>query len=317
MFQLSMLGSAVQGLVSPQGAARNDSTATLLNLLEAVEDPAVGAGGELQAMLLQLSPPLLQQLDELVTGGMNLPQAARSLLDKVAAERPEQPFLAVLRDRFSQATGDAVSSVPQGEGRGAAAGVPVPVVPSVMSGLERLDSPMQILQALTPLQAGNGASPSSPLPAQLASSLLDMVVPQAVAGKGWDRAIADRVMWMVQGDQQFAKLKLNPPNLGPLEVRVSVQNDQTSVSFITHHAAVKEALEAALPRLREMFDQQSLNLVRADVNDSGAQQGGRAGDPRAQGGFAGAPLDEMPDPETGAGAQSMTPVANGLVDLFV
>jgi flagellar hook-length control protein FliK len=164
-------------------------------------------------------------------------------------------------------------------------------------------------------------APTFQMPPQLASNLLDMGVPQQVGSKAWTEAVAQRVMWMVQGDQQFARLKLNPPNLGPLEVRVSVNQDQTNVAFLAQHAPVREALEAALPRLREMFDQSSLQLVRADVSDPGAQQRGNSNGsaaehaPRQGAGPGADPVAQSGD--VGFSSDERQAVgSSGLVDLF-
>jgi len=141
-------------------------------------------------------------------------------------------------------------------------------------------------------------------------------VPQAVGGRAWEGAIADRVMWMVQGEQQMAKLKLNPPNLGPLEVRVSVNQDQASVAFVSQHAAVREALETAMPRLRELFDQQSLELVQADVSDPGAQQRESAGDSTHGPGPRDPWSGDTPADEDAAVTLAQPRSGNGLIDLF-
>ncbi|MBI5462681.1 MAG: flagellar hook-length control protein FliK [Gammaproteobacteria bacterium] len=83
---------------------------------------------------------------------------------------------------------------------------------------------------------------------------------------GWDQALGERMMWVVNNKFQGVELKLNPAHLGPIEVRVQMHNDQAQVSFVAQHAPVREALEAALPRLREMFGANGFNL--GDVNVS-------------------------------------------------
>ncbi|MEW8508000.1 MAG: flagellar hook-length control protein FliK [Candidatus Thiodiazotropha sp.] len=90
---------------------------------------------------------------------------------------------------------------------------------------------------------------------------------------GWDRAMGERIQWMVGNNIQQAEIKLNPPNLGPLEIRISVQNDQTSVTFVTTQAPTREALEASIPRLREQFGEINLNLANVDV---GQRQAGES-----------------------------------------
>ena len=62
--------------------------------------------------------------------------------------------------------------------------------------------------------------------------------------------MGNRVMWMVTKNVQHAEIRLNPAELGPLEVRVAVNRDETSILFTSQHMAVRDAVEAALPRLR-------------------------------------------------------------------
>lgn len=109
---------------------------------------------------------------------------------------------------------------------------------------------------------------------------------------GWDQALGDRVLWAANQKLQSAEIKLNPPQLGPIEVRVQMHHDQAQVSFTAQHASVRDALEAAAPRLREMFSANGFNLVDVNVsqhsfaeqqrqaaqgfgNSSGGGQGGR------------------------------------------
>jgi len=95
-----------------------------------------------------------------------------------------------------------------------------------------------------------------------------------VGEKGWDRGLGDRILWMVGRSIQSASLHVTPPRLGPVEIQLSMHQDQASVSFITHNNAVKEALEAAIPRLREMFSDSNLQLVNVDVGqrEAGGQR---------------------------------------------
>ncbi|MBU1191913.1 MAG: flagellar hook-length control protein FliK [Gammaproteobacteria bacterium] len=83
---------------------------------------------------------------------------------------------------------------------------------------------------------------------------------------GWDQALSERVMWAASQKLQSAEIKLNPPHLGPIEVRVQMHQDQAQVSFTAQHAVVREALEASMPRLRDMFNASGFNLL--DVNVS-------------------------------------------------
>lgn len=102
-----------------------------------------------------------------------------------------------------------------------------------------------------------------------------VAVPVPVQHEGWSDALASRVAWQVGQNIQHAEIHLNPPNLGPLDVKISLQHDQASVQFSTHHALVRDALHDAIPRLREMLSQQGLNLADANVSQQSPNQGGQ------------------------------------------
>ena len=135
--------------------------------------------------------------------------------------------------------------------------------------------------------ASNQSSNATPLAAAetrraVEAAPLRLAVSQPVASKGWGEAVADRVTWVTQARQPSAEIQLNPPNLGPVEVRVSMTGDQATVSFFSAHAPVREALQSAMPRLAEAFAASGLSLgdvhVGADSRsgqDQGRQQQGR------------------------------------------
>jgi len=94
----------------------------------------------------------------------------------------------------------------------------------------------------------------------------------ALQTTAWNRVMSGRVVWMAREGVQQAELKLNPASLGPVEVRLNMNNDQTSVTFIANHAATRDALEQALPRLRESFSENGMKLVDAEVTQHSAEQ---------------------------------------------
>jgi flagellar hook-length control protein FliK len=91
---------------------------------------------------------------------------------------------------------------------------------------------------------------------------------------GWDRAVGERVQWMVNQKVQWAELKLNPPHLGQLQVKVRMEGERAHIHFVAPLATVREALELALPRLRDMFAEGELNLGDVTVSHQGADQSG-------------------------------------------
>jgi flagellar hook-length control protein FliK len=77
---------------------------------------------------------------------------------------------------------------------------------------------------------------------------------------------------MVAGKEQSATLTLNPPDMGPMQVVLSVTNDQATVSFTAAQPEVRQALENAMPKLREMMSENGIALGNASVNEGSADQ---------------------------------------------
>lgn len=89
---------------------------------------------------------------------------------------------------------------------------------------------------------------------------------------GFNQELGERVLWMTKNQMPMADIRINPPHLGPIEVRVTVVNDQISVVMSAQHSTTRDALEIALPRLREMFADSGLTLSDANVANQSSQQ---------------------------------------------
>jgi len=147
-------------------------------------------------------------------------------------------------------------------------------------------------------------------------------IPARVGSQAWDNQVSQRIVYMV-GKEQAATLTLNPPDLGPVQIVLNVSNDQASVAFSAEQLEVRQALENALPRLREMMSESGIALGNATV-DAGARQQ-QDGERRTPGG-AGA-NGHLAGSGTGAEAEAaLNEVAprtrtvglgeRGMVDLF-
>ena len=88
-----------------------------------------------------------------------------------------------------------------------------------------------------------------------------------VNSPNWSQAVAQRVLWLASNGVQSAELQLHPRELGPVDIRISVANDQTQVQFSSQYGVVRESLEASMQRLRELFDASGLQLVDVNVSD--------------------------------------------------
>ncbi|MGK8437125.1 flagellar hook-length control protein FliK [Ectopseudomonas hydrolytica] len=97
--------------------------------------------------------------------------------------------------------------------------------------------------------------------------------PVAMHQGGWSEAVVDRVMWLSSQNLKSAEIQLDPAELGRLEVRVNLSQDQAQVTFASPNASVREALEGQMHRLRELFTQQGMSLADANVSDQSLSRG--------------------------------------------
>jgi len=86
-----------------------------------------------------------------------------------------------------------------------------------------------------------------------------------VGSSAWVEELGGHLTLMAQQGNESASLKLTPPDLGPIEVRIAVHDSQASVWFGAAHTETRTALESALPRLRELFASQGMALADAGV----------------------------------------------------
>ncbi|PIY29794.1 MAG: hypothetical protein CO105_08405 [Comamonadaceae bacterium CG_4_9_14_3_um_filter_60_33] len=110
-----------------------------------------------------------------------------------------------------------------------------------------------------------------------------------VGSQGWDKALSQQMLNLGKAGHQITELQLNPPGLGPLKVTLDLNDHQMQLTFVSSHASVRAAVEAAVPQLRATLADSGINLGNASVNaesqpqtQSAFSQGqGRAPDHRA------------------------------------
>lgn len=189
---------------------------------------------------------------------------------------------------------------------------------------ETLTSKTEAESRVAALSSAVGASGDSGQAVNLSLSQADVAEqPQLLDLKRVDRPLvsaevsrqlSERIQLMAQGDIKHATIRLDPPELGALDIKVTVHNDQTQVQIISANPQVREALESQSIRLREILEQQGLNLSNLDVRDqSSSNSNADSGSSNGRGG--GADEDGGVDQESPVAATSGRPM--GLVDHFV
>ncbi len=142
-------------------------------------------------------------------------------------------------------------------------------VDMAVSNAEEADSnSLRTLLAIPKLTTGISSTVISGAPAV-------SVLSTSISSPTWSQEFNQQIVILSQKGIQQANIQLNPQHLGPMDVRISIGNEQqVNVSFNTQHGMVRDAIDVAMPRLREMFEQQGLTLGDVNVSTSSGQNPG-------------------------------------------
>lgn len=219
------------------------------------------------------------------TGAGGMPAGGPSRAPEGAADEAKPPAAGQL----PVAGGKSSLPLTNGEQRAAGAGIA-----ELASGLRAQFGPRNpdgAVRQPEPAAATGSlalAAPWAGAPAGFSAAVQDpgavlppLALPQGASGlESWSRSLGSHLMVLAARGTTTAQLSLDPESLGPLRVTIELTEDQAQLRFSSPHAATREALESALPRLRELFADQGLQLVRAEVGSGEGEPDARqsAGD---------------------------------------
>lgn len=150
--------------------------------------------------------------------------------------------------------------------------------------------------------------------AQAKPGVVSASVQQAVGTPEWGQAMSQRIMWLVNRGISSAELQLNPRDMGPVDVRINVAGEQTTVQFSSQNAAVREALESSVLRLREMMESSGLDLSNVDVSDQSQSEQAQADGDDTSGGTVAGEKDDLDG--VGETAETRRIESDSLVDFY-
>ncbi len=88
--------------------------------------------------------------------------------------------------------------------------------------------------------------------------------------------LTEKVRWMVNSRNISAEIRLDPPDLGGMNIKVNLSGDSASVSFVVQSQQAREALDQATPRLREMLEEQGIELGQSSVEQESRGRDGQS-----------------------------------------
>ncbi|WP_297532866.1 flagellar hook-length control protein FliK [Thalassolituus sp.] len=133
----------------------------------------------------------------------------------------------------------------------------------------------------------------------------------------WTPALGARLVTMVANDVQQARIQLDPPELGSLEIRMQVQNDQASVQVSAQSHQVKDVLDNSAQRLRDALAAEGIELSEFSVSADSGGQGRDGASDNSDGSNAGFAGGSGAEGEEVVGInQAHTPAPDSLLDTF-
>jgi flagellar hook-length control protein FliK len=182
---------------------------------------------------------------------------------------------------------------------------PAPSAPAEVAAPVELPSTQPVAPATAALAPAAPAYAAAPAHA---AHPLHVAVP--LGAPGFDEAFAARVTVAVRAGAESASIAINPPELGPVEMRVRVADGEAHVQFAAGEPLAREAIAEALPRLREMLSAQGLSLADASVGAELPRRGSPAQEALPRGGAGG------PAPQESEAALAERAGEVRLVDVF-
>ncbi len=180
-------------------------------------------------------------------------------------------------------------------------------LPATVSSSDVAAPPANATPALAPSHVTAGAVPTAD-----ASGLTGHGAAIDTRADNWHEALASRVQVLVDQHVGEAHIRLNPPELGAVDIKISLVDDKTFVQLTAANSAARDELTQSLPRLRELLSASGLSLGGASVHHGSAGQNGGGPAPRvvvpAYTPFAGANDEFEPRPAAVR--------ATGRIDLF-
>jgi flagellar hook-length control protein FliK len=132
------------------------------------------------------------------------------------------------------------------------------------------------------------------------------------------KMLQERVSSMLSISNKEAEIRLDPPEMGSMQIRIRSDAEQAQINFVVQNQQAKEALEQSMPRLREMLAEQGIDLGESTISygQSGNEQSDE-GEGQSQGQTADKNTQQdKNDEQDGANPQSSRQQTSSSIDYY-
>jgi flagellar hook-length control protein FliK len=85
------------------------------------------------------------------------------------------------------------------------------------------------------------------------------------------KALYNKANIMLNLNLKEAEVRLDPPELGSMQIRLRSDAEQAQINFIVQNQAAKEMLEQTMGKLKEMLAEQGIELGESSVSEQGSE----------------------------------------------
>ena len=253
---------------------------------------------------MDTTQPDIGKVDKTTTDALTKLQTTTSVGQNLKAEGKAEPMR----------TEPALTGTPSFDDKPAKFAVLLFVAPSADKAIPKIILPDTLPNTISE-PAGNAVGNAQHL---LITRNVSLPLATPIRDQSWTGDFAQKIVWLATHDKQTAQLTLNPPHIGPIEITLNLDKGNASASFVSANAEVREAIETALPRLREMFASAGIELGQANVSaESFRQQPGSGEGQRSSSQWVADNAILGADSAGSPSARSFyAQHGNGLVDIF-
>lgn len=132
------------------------------------------------------------------------------------------------------------------------------------------ESSSAFAQQLAQASGQQGPNSLGQIRAEQAAAQVPLQLTREMAGE----QVAERVQMMMSKNLKNIDIRLDPPELGRMQIRMNMNGDAATVHFTVANQQARDVIEQSMPRLREMLAQQGVQLGDSSVQQqaSGQQQ---------------------------------------------
>lgn len=236
---ISGTSAVVDGAISGKGLNLSELAGSKRQDLTTALAGADDAAGDIKDALSQLS------------GASNSTSSAKVTGDKHAAQQSATGETADDLAKFSAITAQISNDNGNQE--------------SAPTASNNLQTPQVSLASnVQPTLSSAPAAPQTPVNTQLNAPF---------GSPQWQDALGQQIMMFSRNGQQSAELRLNPQELGSIQISLKIDDNQAQIHLVSANSQVRSALEAALPHLRNAMAESGISLGQSSVgSDASAWQ---------------------------------------------